>query len=95
MYTFNFNSKAQYLQQKREWHDAFIAQVTLIRALKNDIKAAQRVYQSVWPVFQAIKVAHADLTALLVERARSRAESYKQMIIRNPDAVSFHDGLVA
>lgn len=95
MYKFNFTSKAQYLQQKKEWHDAFIFQIRKIRALKNDIKVAQRQHESVYPAMRAVSEAHEELRALLDERSNSRAMAYKQMMADNPNAISFHEKAAA
>lgn len=91
MYTFNFNSKAQYLQQKKEWHSAFLAQLKKIRFLKNNYKQAQREGTRLWIPTKAISDAHSDLSKLLSERSRSREQAYLQMKAENPAAPSFHE----
>lgn len=95
MYTFNFTTKAQYLSQKKEWHDAFQAQIKKIRSCKNDIKIAQRKHESVYPAMRSVGEAQHELRNLLSERSRSREQAYKQMMAENPNAISFHDKATA
>ena len=42
--TYNFTTKAEYLEATTMWKADFKAHITLIRQLKRDFKAAQRVF---------------------------------------------------
>lgn len=83
MYKFNFNSKAEYLEQKKEWHLAFLAQIKKIRVCKEEIKNVQRERAGRGMInnpYHDLAKAREEILELISIRQESRREAYKQMM---------------
>jgi hypothetical protein len=75
MFEFNFNSRDEYLQQKKVWFFLYKDQVKKIRAVKSSYKDAQRKLEPVYEAMRQIRQAQDNMEQLLKIRHEARLEA--------------------
>lgn len=78
MFEFNFNSKDEYLQQKKVWYFIYKKQVQKIRMMKLYYKDAQRDGTSVSGPMSKIIEARKEMDQLVKIRQDARLEAGRQ-----------------
>lgn len=84
--TFTFNDKTSYLTYRKEWAARYLDQINAMRAAKQEVRDANRVYAKnnkefnrLWQSYYTLRDAHQNTIKLLEELWAAKVEAGRQM----------------